>query len=54
MEAWQIEKIKNNPKTKNSGGMIIHSQNELAFWPDFEKQGPLIFQRFQEKMAKLN
>ncbi len=53
MEEWQVKRIQNNPKTQNPGGIIIHSETELAFWPDFEKQGPRIFESFYEKILKL-
>ncbi|HRY82595.1 MAG TPA: hypothetical protein P5232_02760 [Candidatus Moranbacteria bacterium] len=46
---WQIEKIKKNPLTRKPGGMIIFNDCELAFWPDFENQGPKIFEAFQNK-----
>lgn len=49
----QLAKIKSNPKTQKSGGVIIYSDDELAFWPEFEKQGPLIFSKFKEKLSEL-
>ncbi len=53
LEEIQIKKIKRNPKTKNEGGIIICSREELAFWPEFQKQGPRIFEKFQNKIANL-
>jgi len=52
LKTWQSEKIKKNPLTQKKGGMIICSNSELAFWPDFENQGPKIFEKFQENLAK--
>lgn len=49
----QTEKIENNPKTKTKGSVIIYSEKELAFWPEFEKHGPRIFEKFQEKLSDL-
>ncbi len=54
LKKWQSEKIKKNPLTEKKGGMIICSEAELAFWPDFENQGPKIFEKFQENLAKLS
>lgn len=49
----QVAKIKVNPKTQKMGGVIIYSDDELAFWPDFEKQGPRIYEKFKDKLAEL-
>ncbi|MFZ2975695.1 MAG: hypothetical protein WA055_03695 [Candidatus Moraniibacteriota bacterium] len=54
MKAWQSEKIKKNPLTGKNGAMIICSDSELAFWPDFENQGPRIFEKFQENLEKFD
>ena len=53
LKTWQAEKIKKNPLTGRDGAMIICSDSELAFWPDFENQGPRIFEKFQENLAKI-
>lgn len=53
LKKWQSEKIKKNPLTEKKGGMIICSEAELAFWPDFENQGPKIFEKFQENLEKI-
>ena len=53
LKKWQTEKIKKNPLTKKNGGMIICSETELAFWPDFENQGPKIFENFQKNLKKI-
>jgi hypothetical protein len=50
----QIAKIEANPKTQKKGGVIIYSDDELAFWPDFEKQGPAIYENFKNKLAALD
>lgn len=53
LKKFQITKIKANPKTQKAGGMIIYSDDELAFWPDFKKQGPRVFEAFKERMDGL-
>jgi hypothetical protein len=53
LKKFQIAKIKANPKTQKAGGMIIYSDDELSFWPDFKKQGPKVFEAFKERMGKL-
>jgi len=53
MEKWQQKRIANNPKSKQAGGIIICSPEELAFWPNFENQGPKVFDSFQERLAEL-
>ncbi|HCU70611.1 MAG TPA: hypothetical protein DIC35_02515 [Candidatus Moranbacteria bacterium] len=50
---WQKKKIKNNPKSQTIGGLIISSDEELAFWPNFENQGPAVFEKFQNKLRNL-
>ena len=49
LKKWQVKKIKNNPLTGKAGGVIIYNDFELAFWPDFENQGPKIFEEFKGK-----
>ena len=49
LKKWQIKKIENNPLTQKKGGMIIYSDFELSFWPDFENQGPRIFEKFKQR-----
>ncbi len=53
MQQWQQKRIANNPKSKQSGGIIICNEEELAFWPNFENQGPKVFDGFQERLAEL-
>lgn len=50
---WQTDKIERNPKTDTPGGIIIYTDDELAFWPEFEKQGPRIFEKFQKRLSEL-
>jgi hypothetical protein len=50
---WQRQRINNNPKTKQFGSVILAEDSELAFWPNFENQGPKVFEKFQEKLAEL-
>jgi hypothetical protein len=54
LKKFQVAKIKANPKTQKAGGMIIYSDDELAFWPDFKKQGPRVFEEFKTKMGKID
>lgn len=49
LKKWQKSKIEKNPKSQKTGGLIICSDEELAFWPNFEKQGPEVFEKFQKK-----
>jgi len=51
LKKWQIKKIRNNPLTQKIGGMIIYNDFELTFWPDFENQGPKIFEKFKKKIS---
>ncbi len=54
LKKMQIRKIIKNPKTQRTGGVIIYSDDELAFWPDFEKQGPRIFEKFRERVEQIS
>lgn len=54
LRKWQKRKIENNPKTKQAGSMIIYEDSELAFWPNFENQGPRIFASFKERLNKIS
>jgi len=49
----QTYKIQHNPKTAQKGGAVIYTDEELAFWPNFENQGPKIFSQFQENLEEL-
>jgi hypothetical protein len=53
LSRWQEKKITNNPKSKQQGGIILCSSEELAFWPNFENQGPKVFEKFQDKISHL-
>lgn len=54
MKRTQIKKIEKNPATFKKGGVIIYSDCELAFWPDFENQGPDFFKKFYDKLRELD
>lgn len=54
LKKWQVKKIKNNPKTSQAGSIIICEDNELAFWPNYENQGPKIFSKFKERLEKIS
>lgn len=53
LKRWQKNRIEKNPQSKKIGSFIVCSDEELAFWLNFEKQGPLVFEKFQEKMQAL-
>jgi len=53
LRKWQKKRIERNPKTRQMGGVILTDDSELAFWPNFENQGPKVFDKFQEKLAEL-
>lgn len=53
LQKIQTEKIAENSLTRKKGAMIICSSDELAFWPNFENQGPRVFETFKEKMEGL-
>ena len=53
LKKFQVAKIVNNPKTQKIGGIIVYTDDELAFWPDFEKQGPQVFEMYKKRMTKL-
>ena len=50
---WQKKRIEKNPKSKQIGGVIICNDSELAFWPNFENQGPKVFEKFQNRLVDL-
>jgi hypothetical protein len=54
LKDWQIKKIIENPLTQKTGGVIIYNDCELAFWPDFENQGPKVFEKFKENLTKFS
>ena len=54
LKNWQLKRIKNNPKTKQAGSMIISDDNELAFWPNYKNQGPRIFSKFKDRLNKIS
>jgi hypothetical protein len=53
LSQWQEKRIVNNPKSKQQGGIILCGHEELAFWPNFENQGPKVFEKFQERISHL-
>lgn len=48
----QTEKISQNFLTNKVGAVIICQEDELAFWPNFEQQGPRVFEAFQKKIKE--
>lgn len=50
---WQLRRIEKNPKTQETGRGVITNDKELLFWPNFEKQGPLNFEKFKEKLGQI-
>lgn len=53
LKKWQQKRINNNPKSKQMGGVILASDSELAFWPNFDNQGPKVFEKFQKRLNDL-
>jgi hypothetical protein len=53
LQKIQTEKIAKNALTEKKGAMIICSRDELAFWPNFENQGPRVFGEFKARMEGL-
>lgn len=53
LKKWQKNKIAKNPQSQKAGGMIICEDEELAFWPNFENQGPAVFEKFQERLKEI-
>lgn len=51
LQKIQTRKIIQNNLTKKPGALIIYTEDELAFWPNFEKQGPRIFEEFQVRLT---
>ena len=49
----QIKKINNNTESHNKQGVLIVTDQELAFWPEFEKQGPRIWEKFAKKFDQI-
>jgi len=54
LQKIQTEKIAKNALTEKKGAMIIYSSDELAFWPNFENQGPRVFERFKKRMKNFS
>jgi hypothetical protein len=52
LKKWQSDKIKKNPLTQKKGGVILCSDIELSFWPDFQNQGPKVLEAFKQKASK--
>lgn len=51
MKEFQEKKIAGNKLTGKPGAMIICNDDELAFWPNFQNQGPSVFGRFMERIG---
>jgi len=52
LEKLEMQKIKNNPKTKNFEGLIDADNRALIFLP--HPQGPKIFEKFKNKLNDFN
>jgi len=48
---WQMKRINRNPKTYQSGSMILASNEALVFLPS--PQGPKIYEKFQDRLSSL-
>ncbi len=53
LKKWQQKRIAGNPKTQQAGAVIINDDLELSFWPNFENQGPKVFEKFQKRLSGL-
>lgn len=51
LKSWQINRISKNPKTHQPGSIIIANDESLIFLP--EPQGPIIYEKFKEKLSSL-
>jgi hypothetical protein len=51
LKGWQINRISKNPKTHQPGSIIIANDESLIFLP--EPQGPIIYEKFKEKLSSL-
>ena len=51
LKGWQINRINKNPKTHQPGSIIIANDESLIFLP--EPQGPIIYEKFKEKLSSL-
>jgi len=54
LQKMQTNKITKNVLTDKKGAMIICNSDELAFWPNFENQGPRVFEEFKERMKNFS
>ncbi len=52
LKKWQIERISRDPRTHQSGSVIIANERMLVFLP--EPQGAKIFEKFQRKLNDLS
>jgi len=53
LKRWESRKIEANPKTKLGASMVVYTDDELAFWPNFRNQGPKIFEKFKSRIEAL-
>ncbi|HCP08318.1 MAG TPA: hypothetical protein DIT25_00755, partial [Candidatus Moranbacteria bacterium] len=53
LKKYQIGRIKKNPLTEQNGGIVIYGDEELGFWPNFENQGPKVFEQFKKTLNDL-
>lgn len=51
LKKWQIQRILNDPRTKQNGSMIVANDETLIFLPN--PQSPKVFEKFQERLAEL-
>jgi len=51
LKSWQINRISKNPKTHQPGSIIIVNDESLIFLP--EPQGPIIYEKFKERLSSL-
>jgi len=51
LKHWQLKRINKNPKTHQSGSLIIANEETLIFLP--KPQGPAIYDEFRKRLAEL-
>lgn len=53
LKKWQLGRIEKKSKMQKTERGIIINDKELLFWPNFEEQGPLNFEKFKEKLGEM-
>ena len=51
LRIWQVRRIKNDPRTKKAGSLVVANDQSLVFLPN--PQGPKIFEEFQKRLKRI-